>query len=197
MADGDGDGVTGVDGDCQPDNPAVYPGAMEVCNQIDDDCNGFVDDGCPGVDLLSDTVTFEAGETLLVSNEGGTGANQDDQLRACLVGMQNNTADANCDEIPQKRIQLSAFTIEVHEVTNAQYKACMEAERCTPPANVERLNDPDYANHPVVWVNQVQATVYCAWAGGRLPTEAEWERVARGSDRWYRALHQTRCGRNM
>ncbi|MEE2789116.1 MAG: SUMF1/EgtB/PvdO family nonheme iron enzyme [Myxococcota bacterium] len=179
--DTDGDGVTASAGDCQPTDPSVFPGASEACNGVDDDCNGFIDDNCPGVDLRTATVDFEAGPSLLGSNEGGTGANQDAQLRACLIDAQNNTADANCDEIPQKQIELSSFAIEIHEVTNRQYAACMAAARCTPPADREKFDDPAYANHPVVWINQVQATTYCAWAGGRLPTEAQWERVARST----------------
>ena len=41
------------------------------------------------------------------------------------------------------------------------------------PGHVEQYNDP-YGQHPVVWVNQTQAAIYCGWANGRLPTEAQW-----------------------
>ncbi len=167
--DTDGDGFSATRGDCDPDNPDVYPGAMETCNQIDDDCNGFADDGCPS-DLRSETVRFAAGPSLL----GSLDADPD----RCLM---DPRSDENCDEVPQREIQLSAFSIDVHEVTNAQYAACVEAERCRLPDNQDRYNDPQYANHPVVWVNQTQASGYCGWAGGSLPTEAQWERAARGA----------------
>ncbi|MCA9540984.1 MAG: SUMF1/EgtB/PvdO family nonheme iron enzyme, partial [Myxococcales bacterium] len=94
--------------------------------------------------------------------------------------------DENCDEVPQRQVQLSAFSIEVHEVTNAQYRRCVEAQRCSLPArpmgidSAERFFEPEFDDYPVVWVSRVQAQAYCAWAGGRLPTEAEWERAARG-----------------
>ena len=167
--DRDGDGFSETAGDCQPDNTDVYPGAPEACNGIDDDCNGFIDDACPGVDLRSDTVSFEAGPSLLGSEDA------DPDL--CL---RDPRSDENCDEVPMRDIQLSAFRIDVHEVTNVQYSRCVEQERCSPPSNRDQYDNPDLADHPVVWITQSQATAYCAWAGGTLPTEAQWERAARG-----------------
>jgi formylglycine-generating enzyme required for sulfatase activity len=148
----------------------VFPGAEEACNDIDDDCNGFIDDGCEGRDLRSEIVRFEAGDSLL----GSFDADPD----TCL---QNPRSDENCDEVPQRQIELSAFQIEVHEVSNRQYAACMARDRCSPPSDRVRFDDPAYDDHPVVWVSQVQASIYCAWARGRLPTEAQWERAARGN----------------
>ena len=167
--DHDGDGFSQSAGDCAPDEPTVFPGADEACNGVDDDCNGFIDDRCEGVDLRSDTVFFAAGPSLLGSQE----ANPD----LCL---QDPRSDENCDEVPERAIELSAFRREVHEVTNAQYAACVNQARCSPPSNRDRFDDPDFADHPVVWVSQLQGAMYCAWAGGRLPTEAQWERAARG-----------------
>ena len=158
-ADTDGDGVSAVDGDCSPADGSVFPGAEEVCgNGSDDNCDGFIDDGCEGIDLRTGLVFFNASDSLLGYN--ATGA----------------------DTSPQIEVTLDAFSIEIHEVTNRQYAACMDAQRCTPPANTDALLDPNKSNFPVVWVNQVQADMYCAWTGGRLPTEAEWERVARGDE---------------
>jgi formylglycine-generating enzyme required for sulfatase activity len=167
--DTDGDGFSAARGDCEPNNPDVYPGATETCNQVDDDCNGFIDDECPS-DLRSDTVRYVAGDMLLGS--------QDADPDQCLM---DPRSDENCDEVPQREITLSAFAMDVHEVTNAQYAACVEAERCGLPDNVERYNDPAFAQHPVVWINQTQGSIYCGWAGGSLPTEAQWERAARGA----------------
>jgi len=81
----------------------------------------------------------------------------------------------------KKKVYLDAFWIDQTEVTNAMYIKCIEAEACSPPAR-DRYKRPDLANHPVIWVNWFQAKGYCQWAGKRLPTEAEWEKAARGTD---------------
>jgi formylglycine-generating enzyme required for sulfatase activity len=65
------------------------------------------------------------------------------------------------------------------EVTNAQYAACVKAQICTEPGNT-RWKNPAYADHPVTNVDWEQANAYARWVGGRLPTEAEWEKAARG-----------------
>lgn len=166
--DQDGDGFSGAAGDCNPGDGDVYPGAPERCNEVDDDCNGFIDDGCPS-DLRSETVRFEGGPSLMGSLDADAGECLDDPR-----------SDENCDEVPQREYTLQGFSIDIHEVTNAQYRACMAAERCSPPVVEDFIEDPAFDDHPVVWVNQVQGSAYCAWAGGHLPTEAQWERAARG-----------------
>lgn len=85
------------------------------------------------------------------------------------------------DEAPLHRVELDDYWIMSTEVTNAQYLACIEDGGCTEPAN-DRWNSSDYVDHPVTNVDWDQAAEYAAWAGGRLPTEAEWEKAARGPD---------------
>ncbi|CAN5412784.1 hypothetical protein BH10CHL1_BH10CHL1_48440 [soil metagenome] len=86
---------------------------------------------------------------------------------------------ADAAERPQHPVNLDGFWIMQTEVTNAQYKGCVAADVCTQPENA-RWSDSNYANHPVVNVNWTQAMAYAKWVGGRLPSEAEWEKASRG-----------------
>jgi formylglycine-generating enzyme required for sulfatase activity len=84
------------------------------------------------------------------------------------------------DERPARRQRLPAFRIDRTEVTRGMYARCVQARRCPP---LEALPDPDPApDLPVTGVTWAEARAYCAFAGGRLPTEAEWEKAARGTD---------------
>lgn len=92
------------------------------------------------------------------------------------------------DEKPVRQIYLDSYWIDKYEVTNAQYALCVEDIGCTEPIHTNSYSQPQYfynptfGNYPVVYITWEQALDYCTWAGGDLPTEAQWEKAARGTD---------------
>ncbi len=119
------------------------------------------------------------------------------------MGSAADDKDADADEKPARDVTLKAYCLARTEVTVAEYARCVaeprEGARCSPasttvvsrglsPADVIfwskfcNAGHADRGAHPVNCVDWQQASTYCKWAGGRLPTEAEWERAARGDD---------------
>ncbi len=90
-----------------------------------------------------------------------------------------HATDSACrdDEKPGRMVYLDAFKIDKTEVTVNAYKACVKAGACTEPSSYEGQGD-----QPVTNVEWFQADAYCRWAGKQLPTEAQWEKAARGTD---------------
>jgi len=86
------------------------------------------------------------------------------------------------DERPGHRVWLDTFAMDVHEVTTAQYAGFLSATNRPVPWQWETVDLSQHGDRPVIGVDWNDAQAYCLWKGKRLPTEAEWEKAARGTD---------------
>lgn len=96
--------------------------------------------------------------------------------------------DGDGDERPVHSVVLDAYYIDTYEVTVAAYRRCVEAGECQPPGRLRSYSresyfaNPAFDDFPVVYIDWNMAQTFCEWRGARLPTEAEWEKAARGID---------------
>jgi len=96
--------------------------------------------------------------------------------------------DGDVESRPASLIYVDTFYIDKYEVTNEMYDVCVYDGKCRQPmlpgsaTRSPYYHDPDYANYPVLFVDWKMAKTYCEWRGARLPTEAEWEKAARGTE---------------
>jgi formylglycine-generating enzyme required for sulfatase activity len=89
--------------------------------------------------------------------------------------------DDQAAAMPAHTVYLDEYYIDVYEVTQNRYRECLEAGGCD-TENGKHLNTPVWDEHPMMDINWYDAQEYCEWRGGSLPTEAQWEKAARGTD---------------
>jgi len=112
-------------------------------------------------------------------------------VRMALIGAGSFKMGNDQGEMPERpshTVNLDAYYIDMFEVTNARYEACVQAGACQTPTisssnkQTDYYGNPDFADYPVIYVTWEMAKAYCEWRGGSLPSEAQWERAARGED---------------
>jgi formylglycine-generating enzyme required for sulfatase activity len=107
-----------------------------------------------------------------------------------LMGSDTSDMEAVDDGKPQHTVFLEAYWIDQTEVTNGMYEKCVVDGGCSAPAasgsytRSMYYGNSSYANYPVVNVSWYDAEKYCKWAGRKLPSEAQWEKAARGTEGW-------------
>ena len=146
--------------------------------------------GTPAAELSSDSgllvLRTPASEQVLIRGGTFTMGSSDAEFAEALALCRAEPRRDECkeewfsSEQTAHEVYLSDYWLDRTEVTVARYRQCVATGRCALPPFAEGGERFDRPELPIVLVTWNDAALFCAWAGGRLPTEAEWERAARG-----------------
>ena len=136
--------------------------------------------------IPSPTATLGVGSTMISTKDGMTLLYV--PAGEFTMGNNSNISVKYADERPMHKVNVASFWIDQTEVTNEMWALCVQANVCEPPDRYSMTREnyygaTEFADYPViVSYDWDKAKTYCEWAGRRLPTEAEWEKAARGTD---------------
>jgi len=147
---------------------------------------------CSQVDSSLPVATFEGSTPPPFPTEAGFSFDDFDVPMVLIPAgpFDMGSTDGTEDEQPVHTVTLNAFYIDQYEVTNSRYALCVDAGVCDSTTDTSAYEssysrrfyygNPEYADYPLIYASWYEAQAYCQWRGGHLPTEAEWEKAARG-----------------
>ena len=199
---GNGDGGGTSDGGGSPDAGMPADAGTDAGADTGHDASTVVDGGDDTGTVL-DAGGTDTGEPDAGHPDSGTDAGKPDAGSGCAPNCPtgemvtvsagsfqmgcNSAVDTQCqsDEKPYHSVNVPGFKIDKYEVTTGEYQSCVDPGGGCTAANTGgscNYGVSGRGSHPINCENWNQATEYCVWAGKRLPTEAEWEKAARGTD---------------